>query len=773
MKPPKLSDLRASTELVAGMSKSTIIAAIDFETYSPAGLVWNGKSFGALPGARKKGLPGIGAARYTEHKETEVLSLAYDLKDEKGAQLWTPASLRQPLDLFAHINAGGLIEAWNCAFEHWVWVNVCMPRYGFPPLPPRQLRDAAAKSRSYALPGGLAEAGEVLGVSIKKDKDGKRLLAKFSVPHNPSKKDPRTRITPKDDPEDAQRLYAYNLRDIETQSEISSRLPDLSPNELEFWFCDQAINYRGVQLDKETIEAGILIVEQAIKKYNEELCNITNGQVKSAAQVGALLKWANQRLKDSRSNILKRMDAIGEAVFYNLADIAGMKRATELFKAPIISDYSAIHDLQAETIETLLKNPELPSDVKRALEIRQLISSASVKKLFAMRNYMTISGRAHDLFTYHGARTGRATGSGIQASNLANHGPAVWQCTCGKYHGGSTACPWCGNTNKQPFVKWNPEAVEHAIDTIRTGSLACVEYHWGNALAVISGCLRGLFIAKPGHNLICSDYSSIEAVVLAAIAGEEWRLEVFRTHGKIYEMSASKITGIPFADFMKEEPHPMRKLGKVAELASGYQGWIGAWKNFGADEYFSDEEIKQHVLAWRAASPQIVLFWAKIQEAAHNAVLNPGREYAYRGIVYVMRGDVLFCRLLSGRYLTYHRPRLVADDDRGGLKLSFEGRNTNQKYGKPGWVRMETYGGKLTENIVQAVARDIFAHAVISLERAGYAIVLHVYDEIVAEIPENWGSIAEFEQIMINLPSWCVGWPIRANGGWVGKRYRK
>jgi len=155
-----------------------------------------------------------------------------------------------------------------------------------------------------------------------------------------------------------------------------------------------------------------------------------------------------------------------------------------------------------------------------------------------------------------------------------------------------------------------------------------------------------------------------------------------------------------------------------------------------------------------------------------SAILNPGHTYRFRGFEFTMRGDAVYLRLLSGRYLTYHRPRL-RPSDRGGLAISYEGWNTNPKNGPVGWIRMDTWGGRLTENIVQAVARDVLRHAIVNLERAGYGVVLHVYDEIVAEVPEGWGSVEEFERIMGAMPPWCADWPIKAAGGWRGKRYRK
>ena len=436
-----------------------------------------------------------------------------------------------------------------------------------------------------------------------------------------------------------------------------------------------------------------------------------------------------------------------------------------------------------------------------ALTIRAAIGSAAVKKTYAMRNQCVLTGiagggRLHDLFTYHGARTGRCTGNGPQPTNLPNSGPDVYQCTrCGHHYGHTlVGCPWCGE-HDAVLVEWNADATSDALEVIETRSLDALMYFFGEGLPIVSACLRGLFVAGPGKELICSDYSSIEAVVLAEIAGESWRREVFQTHGRIYEISAAKITGIPFDEDVR---HPRRKLGKVGELASGYQGWTGAWKAFGADEFLTDEEIKQSILAWRAASPAIVELWGGqerrwrperfgVEGAAIQAVQYPGTWFhvmrldkTYSGVSFAAQGTdgngsgVMYCRLPSGRLLTYHRPRLAPSERRlGTLSLSYEGQNTNPKNGPVGWIRMETWGGRLVENIVQAAARDILRRATIALEAAGYPIVLHVYDEIVAEVPEGWGAVEEFERIMSTMPEWAAGWPVRANGGWRGRRYRK
>lgn len=779
--PPKLDDLPAGTQLIAGMGRSTVLADMDFETYSEAGFLWDAATnkWTCLPGAAqgKKGLPIVGAASYAEHPTTEVTSFYYDLKDGRGRRHWVPG-MDYPRDLFDHIASGGLVEAWNVAFERWIWNTVCVPKYGWWPLPSAQCRDAMAKSRAFAAPGKLEKAAVVLGLKNLKDSDGDRLLKKFAMPRNPTAKDKRWRVLPSDDPIDGAKLYKYNETDIVVEAEASSVLPDLEGEELEFWLCDQTINTRGVQMDRAGVENCIAIVDRAQAKYNAELYALTGGEVARASELAKLLVWLAHR------GI--RMESLDDENVTNALERDDKKRMY----------------LDAEEAGQVTDNAQIglpmPDDCRRALEIRAAIGSASVKKVYAMRNQMTRAGRLHDLFSYHAARTGRVTGNGPQPTNLPNSGPDVLRCGCGKHFGAKhTACPWC-NMPQVPGRKpmeWCAAAAVDALEIIAMRSLELLEYFFHDAMYAVSGCLRGLFIAAPGYDLICSDYSAIEAVGLAELSGEEWRREVFRTHGKIYEMSASKITGIPFAEFERYKTetgqhHPMRKkVGKIAELAFGYQGWVGSAVAFGMDEFFTEEEIKKNILAWRATSPAIVELWGGqargkpweanytpelfgVEGAFVGAVMNPGIEYACRGMTFLYRGDILYLKLLSGRYLTYHKPRLTPGG-RDGFGISYEGWNTNPKNGAVGWVRMNTWGGRLVENIDQATCRDILRFAIINLECAGYRVVLHVYDEIVAEIPEGWGSIEEFERIMATMPPWAKDWPIKATGGWRSKRYTK
>lgn len=727
---------------------------IDFETYSHAGYEFDPDRghYVGINTSGKPGLPFTGAAVYSEHPSTEVLCMAYDMADGAGPRLWIPG-MAPPSDLFVHIAQGGLVEAHNSSFEYLIWRNVCHARMGWPALPLEQLRDSMAAGRAHSLPGQLEKMAEALDAPERKDADGTRLLRKFSEPRRPTKKNPALRLLPDEDPVDGPKLYGYCLQDVRAEVSVSGMLPPLSAEELELWLVDQRINQRGVAVDVEAVGNCVSIVEQATERYTAELVELTGGTVASAGEIAKLTGWLGG---------------------------VGVHTAS----------------LDAEHLEELLSREDLPPEARRAVEIRQALSLASVKKLYALQAQTCADGRVRGLLAYHGAHTGRWTGGGPQPQNLPSSGPDVNRCPpCGRhYRVDSPSCPWCLQSGGVR-VEWGVDAVADALQVIACRELDIVERFFGDALATVSGCLRGLFCAVRGHSLMCSDYSAIEGVVSAVLAGEEWRVDVFKTHGKIYEMGASKITGIPFEEFIAHKErtgdhHPMRKkIGKVSELASGFGGWVGSWKAFGAGEFMDDDEIKRAVLAWRAASPAIVEMWGGqhrkhpeywqftpelygLEGAFIMAVQNPGTAYGYRDIRYQVSRDVLYCRLPSGRCLTYHAPRLhpvTLRNGQEGFNLSHMGIDPKTKQ----WTRKDTYGGRLFENVVQATARDILAHALVSAESAGYPVVLHVHDELVAEVPDGFGSVEELEGIMGTMPPWAAGWPIRAAGGWRGQRYRK
>lgn len=740
-------------------------ATIDFETFSSAGFVWNEaeQKWTTPPGATKKGISAVGTAAYAEHPSTEVLTFSYKIPGDADVSRWRPG-MPNPQRLFDWIARGGLVEAHKVMFERCIWTYQCIRRYGWPPLPAKQLRCSMAKARVNSLPGALAELTAVLPVPVRKNADGKRLLDKFSVPRKPTKKDPRTRIRPEEDPEDAEKLYVYCDDDVRAEEGASGIMMPMSVAELEFWQLDQEMNWRGIGVDRASVRNMIAVLEQAIAKYGEEFRIITGGL--NPTQVQATVGWLSAK---------------------------GVTMGA----------------LDAEAIEEALKRPALPADARRVLEIRALIGSASVKKLYAMERSASSDDRIRDIIIHHGARTGRPTGDLVQPLNLPKAGPDfIWCEACGRPSKfPPIICPWCaGRLNPlSRKYKWGdlPKGVDGTphIDFVQeimaTRSLEAVEHFFGDALLSISGCVRGMLVAGPGREFIASDYSAIEAVVTAALAGCEWRLDVFRRKEDIYLTSAAYATNTPMSVYeaYKVETgsnHPDRnKIGKYAELACGFGGWVAGWRGFDTSDNLTDDEVKKLILAWRAASPEIVEMWGGqargrpwdsdyrldrfgFEGAFINAVQYPEHMFVSHGIRFFMRKDALIIKLLSGRELTYHEPRLwPSDRGTGLLDITYMTWNSNAKYGPPGWGPMKTYSGRIAENIVQATAHDIQRFGILALEAAGYPIVLHVYDENVGEVPIGWGSLEQFESIMAVMPWWAHDWPIRASGGWRGKRYRK
>lgn len=731
------SPLRYGDQVAAGARYSTVLASMDFEVFSEAGYNWHPELRRWRPyKANKSGISAVGAWCYSEHPSTFVHCLRYDLKRGEGRKLWVPGDDRAPLDLFEHIAAGYLVEAFNSFFEYAIWLNVCRRLYGWPVLPLRSLRDVQAKSLAFTIGGKLERVGAILNCKVQKDKVGHAVMKRLSIPRNPTKTNNAYCYTLYDDSAEFQKLFAYCGTDVETEDEVSLRCPDLTPLETEYFLLDQTINARGVLIDREAVEAALLIIAAAERKYFAECFAITAGAVPDTNKLPRLKEWIAARGVEGCESITK------------------------------------------DTLPEILKRPDLPADVRRVLEIREIMGSLSVQKTFAMLWHMCADGRIRGLFQYSGApRTQRWAGMGPQSQNLPASGPDVVECvSCGEVrYSGVWFCLKCFAYESTP-TGWGIEAAESCLSVIKSGDLALVEKLWGDPLTAVAGCLRSFFVAAPGYELINSDFSAIEAVVLAVLANELWRLEVFRTHGKIYEMSITKIAGIPFAELMEYRErtgmhHPLRKrLGKIAELASGYQGWIEAWKNFGAGDYMTDEEIKRNILIWRRESPAIVKWWADLEAASIRAVDYPGTECPAGPVTFVVRNGALLCWLPSGRYLTYHAPQVVEQMRYGKPKRSLQYWGLSKT---KNWVLLDTHGGKLCENIVQATARDIFAAAMLRVERAGYPVVMHTHDEVTSEIPIGFGSIEEYEAILNVRESWFADWPVKVSGGWRGHRYRK
>jgi DNA polymerase bacteriophage-type len=398
-----------------------------------------------------------------------------------------------------------------------------------------------------------------------------------------------------------------------------------------------------------------------------------------------------------------------------------------------------VTSLDKKHIEDLLAD-ELPAPVRRALELRQSGAQAAAKKIDALLACCGADSRARGLLRYHGASTGRWTGNGFQPQNL-----------------------------KHPET----EDIDAAIAAISTGDYAQVKQRYPRPLAVVGDVSRSLICAVPGHMLIGGDKSSIESRTLAWVAGEEWKLDSYRRYDATkdprdepYCATACKIFRVPDGTYNKDSPE--RKVGKACDLAFGYQGGLNAWRKFEPDR-FTDGEVEQFKLEWRAAHPAIRDFWYAIDRATWQAVSERGRVIRCRRILCKCDGMFLLIKLPSGRKLAYPYPRIEIEDLRHEVVVFKDGSAGQWRDCRHG---NGAYGGLWTENIAQAISRDLLAEAMIRIEAAGYPIVLHVHDEIVAEVPEGFGSTEEFTKIMIQSPSWALGLPIAATA-WTGKRFCK
>lgn len=363
-------------------------------------------------------------------------------------------------------------------------------------------------------------------------------------------------------------------------------------------------------------------------------------------------------------------------------------------------------------------------EVEELLRLRLLMAKTSVKKYEAMERSVCSDGRVHGLLQFYGAnRTGRWAGRLVQVQNLPQ--------------------------NHLPDLKL-------ARGLVREGRFEDVEMLYGSTPEVLSELIRTAFVPEEGCRFVVADFSAIEARVLAWLAGETWRLEVFSSHGKIYEASAAAMFHVPVEEVTKGSP--LRQKGKIAELGLGYGGAAGALISMGAlDMGLSEEELPSLVAVWRRANPHITQFWWDVDKAAVEAVVKRTRTRAGR-IAFEYRSGILFVMLPSGRRLAYVKPRMGVNRF-GREGLTYEGILENKK-----WGRIETYGPKLVENIVQGTARDLLAEAMLRVERKGYPIVMHCHDEIIAEVPERTGSVEEMCEMMAVCPSWAEGLPLRADG---------
>lgn len=582
-------------------------------------------------------------------------------------------------------------------------------------LPPDQWRDTMLHALYCGYPASLDAAGRAMGLPEDKKKltTGKALIRYFCVPCKPSNANGnRTRNLPKHDPAKWKLFKEYNGQDVVTEMEIDRRLSA---------FPVPAFVQKQWETDLTMNARGVAADME---------------MVSGALVIGATVK--SQLMAEARQ-------------LSGLDNPNSIKQLAQWLTDATDSD-AEITSVTKETVATMLKQPQ-PANVQRMLEIRQELGKTSTKKYDALETCIADDGRVRGLLQFYGAnRTGRWAGRLVQVQNLPR-------------------------TYTHPLPPARQLVKDRNIDGLRL--------MYGSINDTLSQLIRTAFVATPGNVLIDADFSAIEARVISWLAGQKWRLEVFRTHGKIYEASASQMFHVPIEKIKKGNPeYALRQRGKVAELALGYQGGVSAMRRMDTGhnlDDLSDDEVKGIVDRWRETNSMIRDLWNIVDSAAVTVITNGGaqtiRSETTDAVITlaceldVITGTRYMTILLpSGRKLYYPSPE-IGVNRWGNPSVSYMGQNQTTKR----WERVETYGGKLVENIVQAIARDCLAIAIENLEAQGLHVVFHIHDEVVIDTPA-WADedtmLETVTKIMTKPIPWAQMLPLNADG-WVDKYFKK
>jgi DNA polymerase len=626
---------------------------------------------------------------YSEHVSTELICAVFAWDDHVVE--WLPG---MP---FPAVPGGALYYAHNVGFEYSIWQNRAKALYGWPSPPPvESWRDTMALANYYALPGGLGKLAPVLGLG-KKDPAGDRLITKYSKLYLKTAK----RFIPE---HDLALFVKYCVQDVELERAVHSKLGDLPHAEQKVWEGDFMMNVRGLKIDLESVRIAKELVETRNKELSMQFRKVVGV---NATQRDKVLHWLRER---------------------------GIE----------------LQDMKAETIEKSANDLSLPSEIRDCLNIRNRLSKASTKKLSAMLNQTGSDGRVRFHSQYHGARTGRHAGRGVQLLNLSR----------GSGHD-----------------------AESLMSAIRAKNLKFLDAVYGDAVSAIGGAIRHFIMAEEGKCLIEGDFASIEAVVLACLAGEEWKVTAFRERKPIYEMTAEMIYGLPQGTVTKKTHPNERQDGKTGELAWGYQGALGAWRQIDKSERHTDERVIEMCKAWRAKNPKIVQFWYTAQDMAINAVRFPGEKFTFRGLSYLKEGDFLSMELLNGKKIWYyapelrltmphyHSPKTKPECANGECYCEPQPQLTYMHWRNKQWLRVPTYGGSLVENITQASARELLVHSLDQVNQE-FDVILAVYDAIAVEAEDTEEEEQKLARLMGVRPPWAKNWPIFVDT-WRAKRYKK
>lgn len=666
----------------------------------------------------------VGAYKYTESIDFEILILCFalndgplmtvDLTQNKLPKYFIKLLLDESVELHAH----------NAAFE-----RLCFRAIGYD-IPLHRWFCSAVKSAYCGLPLSLQGVSDALNLGeLGKLKTGKALIRFFSCPIKPTKANGmRVRNLPHHDLEKWEEYKRYCGFDVLSEREIDNiLLPYTIPDEERIlYILDQEINDRGILIDLVMAYNATQINDIFAGSIFDRLQEIT--QLENPNSPAQLKQWLSAALG-------KDITTLAKGYIIELLD--------ETEAGRVLEEKEYVGDMQvdgwnwdkgfAENYHKPNKKTSVQQGnplVNEVLKLRQMAAKTSIKKYVAMLECACSDNRAHGLFQFYGAnRTGRWAGRLIQLQNLPQN---------------------------------HLDDLELVRSAVVNNDYELLEILHDDIASVLSQLIRTTFIAKPGHTFAVADFSAIEARVIAWLANEVWRLEVFATHGKIYEASAAMMFNVPIETIGKGSPE--RQKGKVAELALGYGGSLGALMKMGGEKMgLSTLEMEDIVRKWRAANIKIVKMWSAVEKAAIQAIKSgkPVKLTDYKNLIFHYDGKCLTIQLPSGRKLFYQEARLAVNKW-GKASIKYKGVDQTTKK----WWWVDTYGGKLVENIIQAIARDCLAFAMINLNAAKFDIVIHVHDEAGAEVPIINSDIAleKMCYIMGQPIPWAPGLLLTADG---------
>jgi DNA polymerase len=697
-----------------------------------------------------------GAVRYAMDTTTEVLCAVFKFDGEDAFHTWRRGD-PPPIRLIEAVRQGATVVAHNAMFELAIWTYVCEARMGWGKLSPHQMDCTMARAHVMSLMGSLDGASTLMRVDQRKDKVGYAIMLRMCTPRKPTKDENPDKLYWNEDFEDFERLYDYCRQDVATECALDAALPQLSASERDIYHFDLVVNFRGFRLDTELMRKADAFLDVAKLRVDAELNQITDGAVPKATQLAKLKTWM-----------------IGRGI--------------------------PVESMAKGDIEDIIDHARIFEDVyaERAVNLRRLGAKAtSLAKYGSGLRCVGFDERARGLLNYHKASTGRWAGSLYQPHNLERIDP----------------------DEDMPLVEQMIHLLRNAASP--EDAVAWCELSGLEPMRAIGKCTRAMIVAAPGHELIGCDYSNVEGRASAWLANETWKLDAFRAYDAgtgpdLYKLAYSKSFGEPVETIGKG---PKRQIGKVQELALGFQGAVGAFMSMGANygvkpggllaavkpaatvqgwetaaaKYQNSNKFgldiehwtafRYVVDGWRSGHPKTVQCWWDIQDGFIEAVANPGEMVTLfdgKIKIYCQRNRTfLYMYLPSGRPLAYFRPRLKekvetitsADGDtyeRARKQVVVEGWDSRANK----WGDVYLYGGMEWENAVQALSRDLLVHGMMNCERAGYPVVLHVHDEGVYEVPEDTGDTEEIKRLMAVLPAWAKGFPL-TSAAWRDRRYVK